>query len=139
MKPLPIFSLLLLVSALPGCVTSGPRYEYQHQDRYQEDRGYRSEHSRQDRYQDDRDYRSRAPIGIQVSRAIYGAGRSCDATQAVRQACEGRRDCGIDANNRLCGDPDPGRRKVLTVEYRCGGRVKSGGAPEDRGVFLRCD
>lgn len=136
MKTIPTLSLLLLFSALTGCVTTSPRYEHEPQGRYQDDRGYRYEHPRDER---ERDYRSHVPVGIQVIRATYGANRRCDATQAVRQACEGRMDCGIDANNRLCGDPDPGRRKALSIEFRCGGRVKSTSAPEDRGTFLRCD
>jgi hypothetical protein len=70
--------------------------------------------------------------------------RACDATRAVADFANGRAVANVQAGNGLCGDPAPGRRKALQVEYAggdpayCGNEVRTAAAPEGRAVQLVC-
>ncbi len=66
--------------------------------------------------------KSNAPWGtIDVRGADYGTySRSCDATESVQHLCNGQRNCRLEADNNLCGDPEKGARKSLQVTYFCG-------------------
>lgn len=84
----------------------------------------------------DRDRRD----SLRILSAWYGVeSRACEATRAVARACNGRRDCTIQATNRLCGDPVPQVVKVLTVTYRCDGRIRSITRGEGRYLGLTCN
>ncbi len=78
---------------------------------------------------------------IHIRNAAYQSddGRRCDARGAVRQECEGEDSCSVEANNNLCGDPARSHRKVLSVEYDCGGRSRTVHASEKRSLDLSCD
>ncbi len=57
---------------------------------------------------------------IIIPQAAYGSDqRLCDATAPVNTLCGGKPTCSVAASNTLCGDPDPGVVKKLTVIYRC--------------------
>lgn len=104
-----------------------PGYERQPERGY--DRGY------------DRGY-GRGPLTIRVTGASYGADYACDASYALRNACDGRRSCAVNVSNHLCGDPRPGVHKELIVDYNCegyGGGSRRTGAPEGRDIYLTCD
>ena len=133
-----ILAVLAMASLLTGCVTGGggeyreSRHEYRPEPpRYgqpaHEQPGYGQVHG---------------PLTIRVTGASYGAGRQCDATQALRRACDGHRSCAVGVSNNLCGDPVPGTRKGISVEYFCEGHDGGGrraSAPENRDVYLSCD
>jgi hypothetical protein len=77
---------------------------------------------------------------IRIVEARYGTSRrTCDATRALRRACEGESDCSLKAGNELCGDPVPGQVKTLYVTYRCRGRVHSITRMEGKQLGLDCD
>jgi hypothetical protein len=77
---------------------------------------------------------------IRIIEARYGTDRrSCDATRALRRACEGESDCSLKAGNELCGDPVPGQVKTLYVTYRCRGRVHNVTRMEGKYLGLDCD
>jgi len=80
------------------------------------------------------------PTGlITITRAIYGSpSRSCDATRYVRRQSNGRKKASVGVTNDICGDPDPGSRKMLEVTYTCGGSVREASAYEYRTVYLDC-
>jgi hypothetical protein len=64
-----------------------------------------------------------ASNGIKVLRASYGtpsAGKTCDARAALERACGGKPQCTVRAANNLCGDPDVGVAKELTLTWTCG-------------------
>jgi hypothetical protein len=64
-----------------------------------------------------------APVTISIQSAIYGtpgAGRTCIATQPVASQCNGKTACSVPASNDLCGDPNFGVQKELSVTYSCG-------------------
>ncbi len=83
-------------------------------------------------------YREDPPIRIVEAR--YGTDRrTCDATRALRRACEGESDCSLKAGNELCGDPTPGQVKTLYVTYRCRGRVRNITRTEGKNLSLDCD
>jgi len=86
-------------------------------------------------------FRGRTSDDIRILSAWYGLeGRACDATRDAQRMCEGRSRCTIPATNRLCGDPVPQVRKVLTVWYRCDrGRPRSSTRWEGTYLGLRCD
>jgi hypothetical protein len=87
----------------------------------------------------DRD-RDRGRDSLRILSAWYGVeSRACEATRAVARACNGRRDCTVQATNRLCGDPVPQVVKVLTVTYRCDGRIRSITRGEGRYLGLTCN
>jgi hypothetical protein len=78
--------------------------------------------------------------GLRILEAWYGRGRRvCDASHALRGACEGRGGCSVKAGNELCGDPVPGVVKGLTVTYRCHGRTHQIDEMEPRHLGIRCD
>lgn len=77
---------------------------------------------------------------IRIVEARYGTDRrTCDATRALRRACEGESDCSLKAGNELCGDPTPGQVKTLYVTYRCRGRVRDVTRTEGKQISLECD
>ncbi len=77
---------------------------------------------------------------IRIVEARYGTDRrTCDATRALRRACEGESDCSLKAGNELCGDPTPGQVKTLYVTYRCRGRVRNITRTEGKNLSLDCD
>lgn len=83
---------------------------------------------------------SREDPPLRIVQARYGTDRrSCDATRAVRRACEGESDCSLKAGNELCGDPTPGQVKTLYVTYRCRGRVRDITRQEGKYLSLDCD
>lgn len=70
--------------------------------------------------------------------------RACDATRAVADFANSRAVANVQAGNGLCGDPAPGRRKALQIEYACGdpaycgNEVRTAAAPEGRAAQLVC-
>ena len=77
---------------------------------------------------------------LRIVEARYGTDRrTCDATRAVRRACEGESDCSLKAGNELCGDPTPGQVKTLYVTYRCRGRTRNITRTEGKQLGLDCD
>ena len=77
---------------------------------------------------------------IRIIEARYGTDRrTCDATRALRRACEGESDCSLKAGNELCGDPVPRQVKTLYVTYRCRGRVHNITRTEGKQLALDCD
>jgi hypothetical protein len=65
---------------------------------------------------------SQAPA-ISIQSAIFGSpgqGRTCVATQVVSNMCNGKTSCSLNATNDLCGDPNYGVAKELSVKYACG-------------------
>lgn len=141
-----LLAVVGVIGTLTGCVTGGEYREYRDYRDYREPPrhsqpvyppGYEPSGSRQPdpRY-------GRGPLTIRVTGASYGAGRKCDATHTLRNACDGHRSCAVNVSNHLCGDPMPGTRKELRVDYFCegyGGGGRRGGAPEGRDVYLSCD
>jgi hypothetical protein len=82
---------------------------------------------------------SRDEPPIRIVEARYGTDRrTCDATRAVRRACEGESDCSLKAGNELCGDPTPGQVKTLYVTYRCQGRTRNVTRGEGKQLSLDC-
>jgi hypothetical protein len=78
--------------------------------------------------------------GLRVLEAWYGRERRvCDASHAMRSACDGRPGCEVKAGNELCGDPLPGVVKGLRVTYRCHGQTRHVDQRESGYVGLRCD
>lgn len=77
---------------------------------------------------------------IHISDAYYNApnGNRCDARGAIKDACQGRQSCTIAANNALCGDPQPGARKTLTIGFKCGGNRIQRDIVEGSTTELRC-
>jgi len=119
-----------------------------YQDRYDDDRlhydddrddhryGQRpSRYAPPDRFQQSQRYGG----GLRIMEAWYGRNRRvCDATPALRGACDGRESCAVKAGNELCGDPTPGRVKELTVTYSCHGQVRTTDRVEPSVLGLRC-
>ena len=83
-----------------------------------------------------------APVinrGIIIARAAYGDGRRrCEYTGQLAGMANGRMRASIEVTNNLCGDPAPGERKSLKVEYTCGGPMKQADAFEHRTLYLNC-
>jgi hypothetical protein len=131
--------LFLMLFALAGCATDGG-----HDYRPYRDPGYRDQ-DRDSGYHDhhrDSGYREqRGAPEIRITRATYGDHRACDATQAVSEYCNGKRSCNFEVSNRMCGDPEPGRHKGVTVEFAChgSGGMRHASAPEGRTAYLNCD
>lgn len=65
-------------------------------------------------------------------------GRACDAFAHVHKRCDGDDSCKVKASNKICGDPDRGRLKVLEVTYACGNRQFQSRTPERSSSRLRC-
>lgn len=62
----------------------------------------------------------------------------CNAKKALKKLCEGRKNCSFRVDNRLCGDPYPGKGKYLFVEYMCGKAKKTVKADEGDMAVLKC-
>lgn len=60
-------------------------------------------------------------LAIEILWADYGRdGRTCDAAPAVIERCDKETECEIAVHgNALCGDPYPGRVKLLSIYYAC--------------------
>lgn len=86
---------------------------------------------------------TRADDVIKVLGAVYGTPseqRTCDATPAVADVCDGKQSCDVLAANSLCGDPHYRTPKTLDVQYQCGPAVaKSVTASEQSEAHLDCD
>ena len=79
------------------------------------------------------------PPGIVVVRAWYGDGnKSCDLTAWAAARFNRRTNSEIDVTNKICGDPAPGQRKTLRVDFLCNGQTKTAEAPEHRRLSLFC-
>ena len=79
------------------------------------------------------------PAGIIVIRARYGdEHKACDLTAWAAQRFNGRTSAEVDVSNQICGDPSPGNRKSLHVEYLCNGQAKMEEAYEHRRLSLSC-
>ena len=78
--------------------------------------------------------------GIVVLRAWYGDGerRACELTGWAARRFNGRTSESVEVTNQICGDPAPGQRKELTVEYMCGGETRKESAYEHRRLSLSC-
>lgn len=87
-----------------------------------------------------RDYgRDRGPR-LTILGASYRSidGRACDAFAHVHKKCDGDGSCKVKASNKICGDPDRGRLKVLEVTYACGNRQFQSRTPERSSSRLSC-
>lgn len=78
--------------------------------------------------------------GIIVLRAWYGDGerRSCNLTGWAARHFNNRTSQSVNVTNQICGDPAPGERKQLTVEYMCGAETKRESAYEHRSLSISC-
>ena len=82
---------------------------------------------------------STGPAGIIVIRARYGDDhKACDLTAWAAQRFNGRTSAEVDVSNAICGDPSPGNRKSLHLEYLCNGQAKTEEAYEHRRLSLYC-
>ena len=55
---------------------------------------------------------------------------AAESVQIVRDACQGKTSCEVQASNGVFGDPCGGTYKYLTVNYQCsGGAAASGMSP----------
>lgn len=77
---------------------------------------------------------------IIIEDAVYGdRDGACDARPAVQAMVNRQREPLVRADNRLCGDPAPQRRKTLEITYRCGnGRMLRTALREDTQAVLSC-
>jgi hypothetical protein len=107
-----------------GRYSNAPRY-YDN-DRYGRDRYGRDRHDR---------FPSLTILGASY-RSING--RACDAFSNVHRKCDGERSCNVRASNKICGDPERGRLKVLEISYACDGRTFSARVPEKSNARLVC-
>ncbi len=80
-------------------------------------------------------------LPLQISDASYQTrdGRSCNAGNRIRATCQGQRNCSVEANDRLCGDPAQSAYKELVVGYSCGGGRLEARVPEGRSANLVCN
>jgi hypothetical protein len=78
---------------------------------------------------------------ISIASAVYGpdSGASCDARRFVAPRANGRFTASIEVTNQMCGDPSPGKRKSLNINYFCGNVAKTASAYEHRTAYLSCD
>ncbi len=77
--------------------------------------------------------------GLVIIRATYGDySHSCDLTSWAAGYFNNHTSATADVTNQLCGDPSPGNRKSLKVEYYCNGEQKSASAYEHRQLSLSC-
>ena len=82
---------------------------------------------------------SAGPPGIVVIRAWYGDdNKSCNLTAWAAKHFNSRTSGEIEVSNDICGDPSPGNRKSLHVEFLCNGQTKSVEAYEHRRLSLYC-
>lgn len=130
----------LLLASFAVVADSG--YERGYRDGYE--RGYEAgrEAARKHQFRDERSGYSaspRLPAGIVVVSASYGEGRRrCDVTTWAVQQFNRRTSATVGVSNELCGDPSPGKRKSLEVEYLCRGEMKTASAYEHRTLSLNC-
>ena len=77
---------------------------------------------------------------VHISDATYAAGNlgHCDASQPLRDRCEGQASCDVHADDRLCGDPARGQRKTLIIGYKCGGKRRELRLLQDQSARLHC-
>jgi len=83
---------------------------------------------------------------ILVVSATYGGNcgaRPGNVTEALADACTGRRVCEYTIRHQILGDPVPGCPKDFVVRWQCGdGRPRRAGVPPEAGfgsvVFLSC-
>jgi hypothetical protein len=73
-----------------------------------------------------------------LSASYYGLAAWCDATEAVRAACDGRPSCSVRASDALCGDPEPTVLKKLEVVHACRGEERWVEVAEGAAVSLAC-
>lgn len=79
------------------------------------------------------------PAGIVVIRARYGDdNKSCDLTAWAAKHFNGRTSGDVEVTNQICGDPAPGSRKSLRVEFLCRGQTRTAEAYEHRRLGLYC-
>lgn len=112
----------------PGRERHQPHYRERHQPTYgygRDTRGARDQHRG-----------SRITILGASYRSIDG--RACDAFAHVHKKCDGDDSCKVKASNKICGDPDRGRLKVLEVTYACGNRQFQSRTPERSSSRLSC-
>lgn len=78
--------------------------------------------------------------GIIVTRAWYGDGerRACNLTGWAARHFNNRTSQSVNVTNEICGDPAPGQRKELVVEYMCGAETKRASAYEHRSLSISC-
>lgn len=105
-------------------------------ERHQPSYGYGRNDGRDVYRGNNRDHRPRITILGASYRSIDG--RACDAFAHVHKKCDGDKDCKVKASNKICGDPDRGRLKVLEVTYACGNRQFQSRTPERSSSRLRC-
>lgn len=65
-------------------------------------------------------------------------GQACDAYSFVHRRCDGKNSCSVRSSNKICGDPDRGRLKILEVVYACGEEQSQKNVPERSRLRLRC-
>ena len=115
-----------------------PRYGVtppRNNNRYGNDRSYDRGHDRGH----DRERYDRYPR-LTILGASYRSvdGRACDVFSHVHKRCEGQQSCSIKSSNKICGDPDRGRFKVLEAAYTCGNQELRANVPEKPRSKLRC-
>lgn len=134
-RQIPIYAAALLAALCTSPASAESDFE----------RGYREGYSRG--FQDGQNSKPSPPrsgfrhnpSGIVVTRAWYGDyRRSCDATSWAVRAFNNRMRADAEVTNGICGDPAPGQRKSLNVEYYCNGEAKSADAYEHRRISLSC-
>jgi len=78
--------------------------------------------------------------GIYVLRAWYGESerRACDLTGWAARRFNGRASQSVAVTNQMCGDPAPGERKELVIEYSCGAEPRRASAYEHRSLSISC-
>lgn len=82
---------------------------------------------------------------IRVGNAVYGPvpGKTCSATGFVGSMANGKQTATISVGNGMCGDPEPGKTKTLTVYYLCTtgpeANMKIASGPERGSVNLNCN
>jgi len=82
-----------------------------------------------------------AQSGIHVNKATYGVvgGVSCDATERLRQQCNGKERCQVYVDPRgLCPDPAYGQWKSAIVNYSCDGKTETLSFPDTAQLVLEC-
>lgn len=140
---------LLLGLAAAACFGAAPAAYAQHPE-YQ--RGYREGYDQGFQQGYDRAMRENRPPppavvpmppprrGIYVLRAWYGNGerRACDLTGRMARQFNGRPSQSVEVTNQLCGDPAPGERKELVIEYSCGAENRRASAFEHRTLSISC-
>lgn len=85
------------------------------------------------------DARDRRPH-LTILGATYRSidGRTCNAYSYAHRKCDGNQSCTLKASNKICGDPDRGRLKILDVSYRCGNKQYTSSTPERSRSKIRC-